>query len=180
MTHTESVSHPMHKAGLSYGFTLLELLWVLFILSILLSVVVPNFSGTLFQIGMEEKAREIFTAFSYLQQQALNQSDTFGLFFDLTKEEVTCYRQSAGYDLDGKPVIDPNNTLRNPLTQKPYLIELNQEGGDIHIDEADFGGNNWVELNPLGEPNLVGLVTLTGGGASHTITVNRIGRLDFE
>jgi prepilin-type N-terminal cleavage/methylation domain-containing protein len=172
------------RGGISErGFTLLELLWVLLILSILLSVVVPNFSGALFQMGLENKAREIFAALAYTQQQSLNQNDTFGIFFDMTagNQEVTCYRRK-GFDAHGVPIVDPNNVLMNPLTHKPYVIEVNHEGlsSDTCIAEADFGGNHWVEFNPLAEPNHEGQAILSGVHSSYTITVSRIGRLSFS
>jgi len=165
------------------GFTLMELLWVLFILAILLAVVVPNFSGPLFQMGLENKARELFTAFTFTQQQAIDKNDTFGLFFNLTEgnQEITCY-QRKGYD-HGVPIVDPNNVLVNPLTHKPYLVKMSQEGlsNDARITEADFGGKHWVEFNPLGDPNCAGGRTiLAGAGSSYTITVSRIGRLTFS
>jgi len=162
------------------GFTLFELLWVLFILSILLSAVVPNFSGSLFHMGLENKAREIFAALTYTQQQALSQNDTFGIFFDLTtgNQRVTCYKRK-GYDAYGMPVIDPNNVLTNPLTHKPYVITVNREGVpiDARISSAGFGGNPWVEFNPMGEPNHEGQSILTGDRFSYTMSVSRIGRL---
>jgi len=169
------------KEGFEGGFTLLEMLWVLFILSILLSVVVPNFSGTLFQMGLENKAREIFAAFGYTQQQALSQNDYFGIFFNLTagNQQVTCYRRK-GYDAYGVPIVDPNNVLTNPLTHKPYVIKMNQEGlsSDALISSAAFGGNPWVEFNPMGDPNCGGgQCILAGDHFSYTMSVSRIGRL---
>jgi type II secretory pathway pseudopilin PulG len=156
---------------------------VLFILSILLSVVVPTFSGSLFQMGLEKKAREIFAALAYTQQQALNQNDACGLFFDLTvgNQVVTCYRRK-GYDVYGNPIIDPNNVLINPLTHKSYLIKLNQErpSSDAYISSVDFGGKHWVEFNPLGEPNHEGQCILTGDHLSYAMSVSRIGRLSLS
>ncbi|MEW6380614.1 MAG: GspH/FimT family pseudopilin [bacterium] len=172
----------MHKSD-PYGFTLLELLWVLSILAILLSAIVPHFSGALSQMGLENKAREIYMALAYVQQQAVNRNATFGLSFDLTAghQEVTCYR-NIGYDAYGQPILDPNNVLRNPVTKKFYLIAVDQgePSGDMRLTEADFGGNHWVEFNSLGEPNSQGRITLAGAGSSHAITVSQIGRLTFE
>jgi len=167
----------------SCGFTLLELLWVLFILAILLSAVGPQFSGAMFQMALEKKASEIFMALAWVQQQAINQNTTLGLFCDLTegRQKVTCYR-AIGYDSQGQPIIDPNNVLRNPLTQKPYLITINQEelSHDAKLTEANFGGNSWVEFNSLGEPNQQGRITLAGASSAQTIVISRIGRLRFE
>jgi|GEM_PF-2707054 len=134
-------------------------------------------------MALEKKASEIFMALAWVQQQAINQNTTLGLFCDLTegRQKVTCYR-AIGYDSQGQPIIDPNNVLRNPLTQKPYLITINQEelSHDAKLTEANFGGNSWVEFNSLGEPNQQGRITLAGASSAQTIVISRIGRLRFE
>ena len=166
----------------SSGFTLVDLLWVVLILAIAMSAAGTYFSNTLFYLGSEKKARELYMALSYSQQKALNKNDTFGLFYDTTHGRFTCY-QHIGYDGGtGEPLIDANNILYHPLTKKPYVIDLNQESeyNDIQTAEADFGGNHWVEFSPLGDPKQGGQITLTGDDFSHVISVSQTGRLSIE
>ncbi|MGA1876408.1 MAG: Tfp pilus assembly protein FimT/FimU [bacterium] len=166
------------------GFTLIELLWVVLILSIALSSAVPHFAGPMRRMELERKARDVYMALAYSQQQAVYKGNTVGLFFDLTEgqQDVTCYR-SIGYDaFTGSPLMNPNNILINPLSKRPYVVTINSQGEseDIRFADANFGGKNWVEFNSLGEPNQMGKVVLSGNNASHTISMNRLGRLAFD
>ncbi|MBN1227500.1 MAG: hypothetical protein JXA79_10945 [Deltaproteobacteria bacterium] len=163
------------------GFTYMELLWVIAILATVCSVATPHFIGPLNQLAMEKKAREIYMAIAYTKQMAVNQNGTFGVFFDVTagQQKVICY-QNMGYD-GGAPVIKPANTLLNRITKKPYVIWVDEEDeyGNA-VMKANFGGRIWVEFDPLGVPNVTGLILLAGNDFSHTITVSQIGRLHLE
>ncbi len=165
------------------GFTLLELLWVMLILSVVLTAVIPHFSGALFQMGAQNKARQVLMALTFSQQQAINTSNTLGVFFDLTEgnQLLSCYRKK-GYEESGEPIIDANNILINPLTKKGYSIKFDQEDdyNNVEIQEANFRGNHWVEFNSLGDPNFAGQIILEGGSITHTISISRIGRITFE
>ena len=112
----------------------------------------------------------------------MNQNNYFGVFFDLTagQQKVTCY-QNTGYDAGDDPLIDSNNTLLNRITKKPYVILVDEEDeyGNAALN-ADFGGKTWVEFDPLGVPNVTGLITLAGNDFSHTLNVSQIGRLSLE
>lgn len=171
------------RAPLSKGFTYMELLWVIAILATVCTVATPYFVGPLNQMAMEKKAREIYMAVAFTKQQAVNQNGTFGIFFDVTPEQqkVTCY-QNKGYDgVTGEPLIDSTNTLLDRITKKPYVILVNEEDeyGNV-VMKANFGEKTWVEFDPLGAPNLSGLIILAGKDFSHSITVSQIGRLSLE
>ena len=166
---------------LSKGFTYMELLCVIAILAAVCSVATPHFVGPLNQMALEKKARDIYMAVAYTKQQAVNQNNTFGVFFDLTagQQKVTCYYR---YDGDtGEPLIDSANTLLNRITKKPYVIWVDEEDeyGNAALN-ANFGGKTWVEFDPLGVPNVRGLIMLAGNDFSHTLTVSQIGRLNLE
>ena len=169
--------------SLSKGFTYMELLCVIAILAAVCSIATPHFVGPLNQMALEKKAREIYMAVAYTKQQAVNQNTTFGVFFDVTpgQQKVICYR-NAGYDGgSGEPFIDSNNTLLNRITKKPYVIWVDEEDeyGNATLNAA-FGGKTWVESDPLGVPNVTGLITLAGNDISHTLNVSQIGRLSLE
>jgi len=161
---------PLSKGiHLSKGFTYVELLWVMAILATVCTVATPHFIGPLNQMALEKKAREIYMAVAYTKQQAVNQNGAFGVFFDLTpgQQKVTCYYR---YDGDtGDPLIDSANTLLNRITKKPYIIWVDEEDeyGNATLN-ADFDGKTWVEFDPLGVPNVRGLIMLSGNDFSHS------------
>src|SRR5512142_3303879 len=74
------------RAGIlsSRGVTLLELVVVLFVVSIIAAIVLPSFAG--FGEGkLKSEAREIASVLRYLNDSAASRKETFLLKFDLDK-----------------------------------------------------------------------------------------------
>ena len=77
------------------GFTLLELIIVIFVISISLAVVFPSFYG----FGEKEikaDARRIASVLRYLNDSALAKKDTYSLKFDLEENTVSWYGPDGG------------------------------------------------------------------------------------
>src|SRR4030042_5495030 len=70
------------------GFTLLELIVVLFILSVVMAIVLPSFAG--FGEGkLKSEAREIASLLRYMNDSAAARKETFSMKFDLDKNMVS-------------------------------------------------------------------------------------------
>lgn len=167
----------------SLGFTLVEILWVILIVTVLLSASMPYFSGAFHHLEVKKKVQEVFMALRYAQQKALNQDHTFGLFFDITEgnQMISCYQRRVDHEV-GEPLLDANTLLIHPLTKKPYQIPIPGGGNwdDLQIIEADFGGQTWLDFEPLFDTNQAGRVVIKGADISYAIRISRIGRLSLQ
>jgi prepilin-type N-terminal cleavage/methylation domain-containing protein len=70
------------------GFTLLELIVVLFILSIVMAIVLPSLAG-FGEDRLKSEAKEIASVLTYLNDSAASRKETFALKFDLDKNLIT-------------------------------------------------------------------------------------------
>ena len=78
------------KAGISSrrGFTLLELIVVLFIISLVMALILPSFSG-FGENKLKSEAREMASILRYMNDSAVSRKETFLMKFDL--DEGTVY-----------------------------------------------------------------------------------------
>lgn len=71
----------------STGFSLIELIVVLFVLSLILAIVLPTFSG-FGESRLKAEAREMASILRYVNDNAVSRKETFFLKFDLGKNMV--------------------------------------------------------------------------------------------
>ncbi len=71
----------------STGFSLIELIVVLFVLSLVLAIVLPTFTG-FGESRLKAEAREMASILRYVNDNAVSRKETFFLKFDLGKNMV--------------------------------------------------------------------------------------------
>jgi type II secretion system protein H len=78
------------RAGISSkkGFTLLEIVVVLFIVSLVMAIVLPSFAG-FGESKLKSEAREMASILRYMNDSAVSRKETFLIRFDLDKNMVT-------------------------------------------------------------------------------------------
>ena len=81
---------PISRTGISSkrGFTLLEIVVVLFIVSLVMAIVLPSFAG-FGESKLKSEAREMASIFRYMNDSAVSRKETFLIRFDLDKNMVT-------------------------------------------------------------------------------------------
>lgn len=81
---------PISGTGTSgkQGFTLLEILVVLFIVSLVMAVVLPSFAG-FGESKLKSEAREMASILRYMNDTAVSRKETFLMRFDVDKNMVT-------------------------------------------------------------------------------------------
>jgi len=70
------------------GFTLLEIVVVLFIVSLVMAIVLPSFAG-FGESKLKSEAREMASILRYMNDSAVSRKETFLIRFDLDKNMVT-------------------------------------------------------------------------------------------
>jgi general secretion pathway protein H len=71
-----------------YGFTLIELVVVLFIISLITAVLLPSFTG-FGENKLKSEAREMASILRYMNDSAITRKETYSLKFDLDRNIVS-------------------------------------------------------------------------------------------
>jgi general secretion pathway protein H len=155
---------PISRAGIfsKQGFTLLEIVVVLFIVSLVMAVVLPSFSG--FGEGkLKSEAKEMASILRYMNDNAVSRKETFLIRFDLDKNIVTWQgpdgektkkfedmtgvtTQSNGMVSKGEIIvffqplgIQENLSIHMRRGKKGVVITLNHLSGKVKIKDEDQG-----------------------------------------
>lgn len=102
------------------GFTLLELIVVIFIVSLMLAVAVPSFTG-IFDSKVKADAKRIASILRYLSDNAIATKDTFNLKVDLNnkllsykgpdEEKTERFDSISGIELQSKGFISAGEVI---------------------------------------------------------------------
>ena len=150
------------RAGISskQGFTLLEIVVVLFIVSLVMAVVLPSFAG-FGESKVRSEAREMASILRYMNDSAVSRKETFLIRFDLEKNMVTWQgpdgektkkfddmtgvtTQSNGMVSKGELIvfieplgIQENLSIHMRRGKKGVVITLNHLSGKVKIKDEE-------------------------------------------
>ncbi|MBX7149268.1 prepilin-type N-terminal cleavage/methylation domain-containing protein [bacterium] len=143
------------SAGNQKGFTLIELVLTIVVVSILSVVAMPNFDTS--AITLDSASRKILTDIRYAQNLSTTTLDAYG--FRVTGATTyQIYKQSTGA------------VATNPITNKPMQYDLS-----TNFSGARFTNQNInVIFNAYGNPTSGGgtNITLSVSGTQKTISVS--------
>jgi prepilin-type N-terminal cleavage/methylation domain-containing protein len=160
---------------LQYGFTLAELIVVVFILSIAALVAVPMFSSAA-DIQVRATANRIAADLDYARGLAITRQKDFWVEFNDSAESYELWWNN--------PTSGDDEIFTNPLTNLPFSVDLTTDSrtGGVKIDLADFGGDTTITFDYLGTPyagigsagtrlNAQGVINLESRDGSFVLTV---------
>lgn len=150
------------RAGISSkrGFTLLEIVVVLFIVSLVMAVVMPTFAG-FGESKLKSEAREMASILRYMNDSAVSRKETFLIRFYLDKNMVTWQgpdgektkkfddmtgvsTQSKGMVSKGEVIvffeplgIQENLSIHMRRGKKGMVIALNYLSGKVKIKDEE-------------------------------------------
>lgn len=156
-------------SGVKAGFTLIELVIVILILSILSIVVITDFVSSTRNMKLQGARFKLKSDLGYVQSLSVAQQIPYGIVFDLSADAYTAYRQTTA------------NIINNPLTLQPFIVryptDLNFSGVDLISTSLT---SNRVQFDSLGVPSdgtgvltSDGFITLDYSGNSTTVTVTK-------
>jgi len=137
------------------GFSLVELMLVLTIISILAGIAVPRYANALARYRADAAARRVVVDLDYARQLARSSSAGVSVELKTTTDEVR---------LMGVP--NQNQTSgdwRTELNKRPYHADL---------ISTNFGGDAIVIFNGYGDPDSGGTAVLTVGSETRTIVLD--------
>jgi len=155
------------------GFTLVELILVVFILSIAALVAVPMFSSAA-DIQVRSTANRIAADLDYARGLAITRQKDFWVVFNGTTESYAIWWNN--------PASTADEIFTNPLTNAPFAVNLANDSrvGGVNIFSTNFT-NDTVTFNYLGTPysgkgegtslNAQGVITLRSRDNSFSLTI---------
>ena len=105
---------------LSHGFTLPEILIVVFLIGIIASVVVPNFSSSDSK-ALDVSTNEVVQAIRYARNEAIRTNISHGVSFDIANKRLRVY----WLDTSGTPTAIYD--VRNPIDKKLYQVNFESD-----------------------------------------------------
>jgi len=153
------------------GFTLVELIMVILILSIAAAMVLPMASSA-GSVQLRAAANMVAADLEYAKSMAISRGQAYSILFDKNNET---YRVQDHNEVD---ILHP---VKKGL---PYLVDFPHEGrlSRVTIDNAVFNGTSRVAFDYLGTPyddngaslNAAGSVILKAGGDTMTVKVEPV------
>jgi prepilin-type N-terminal cleavage/methylation domain-containing protein len=152
------------------GFTLLEVMIVIFLLGIILATAVPSINTALDEMKLDSAAQEVVSAIQYAQSLSVKEGIKYEVTFNLLLERMRCRDVST------------STIVFHPVTKKPFELLFTSTGQlqGVDIVSTTFTGNK-VDFNSLGEPSESGAVYIGYAGLQKKITVDLpLGRVSVQ
>jgi len=151
------------KLGSGRGFTLVELILVVLILSIAAVIAIPMFSSAA-DIQVRSTANRIAADLDYARGLAITRQKNYAVVF---------YPASESYDIREAGL----SIIKNPLDSKDFLVDLTADhrisGVDIFSANFDTAADNAITFDYLGTP-------YPGNVASPTARLNDTGVITLQ
>jgi prepilin-type N-terminal cleavage/methylation domain-containing protein len=157
------MTYKTRQKGLMRGFTIMEVLIVIAIISITAVMSTPFLSMTLSRSELDIAAEGAVDSLEEARSSALNgrSGGQFGVHFE--PDQYVLF-EGAAYS-----VADPDNFVHT-LSGFVSVSDVNISGG----------GNDIIFASVSGEPDQTGTIEFTdSSGATKTVTVNSAGTVDF-
>jgi prepilin-type N-terminal cleavage/methylation domain-containing protein len=146
MQQTRHISMAVQGPRRTPGFSLIELVLVLTIISILSAIAVPRYAGALARYRADAASRRVMADLAYARQYARSTSTSVSVEFKIATNEI---KLSGIPGQDGTP-----GDWRTELNSRPYLADL---------VVADLGGDAVVVFDGYGDPDTGGMAILIVG-----------------
>ncbi len=161
------------------GFTLLEMLVVMFILGVIASVVLPEFSSRN-SYKLEIASRELVNAIRFAREESIRTGNPHGIILSSSNETAKVYELISG---------TATYNIYHPIDKKLYTLDLRTDSATSGVDLQSYnifyqgiaGSKSYIGFNEYGNPKyfdsgtdhmLNGTATITLSSAGQTRTIN--------
>ena len=139
------------------GFTLVELIIVIAVLSIVSALAIPRFAAGAMRRRIDAAAQRVVQDLKLARQYARQTS---------TAQSVTFETSSDSYRFDG--MADPDHP------DSRYTVRLGEQPYEVDLYQVSLGGDDVFEFDGFGNPDSDGTITLQVGDLARTITIDRV------
>ena len=137
------------------GFTLIELIIVLVIVSIMAAMVSPTISRSLASLQLKTAARKVAAALRYARTQAVAQAKDYQAVFSFDEREVTVSPAESEGEESGeeKALPEEGGTQQSQEQEKPKVYTLPEEVKFLEFvagEEEVNSGSTTITFRPNG------------------------------
>lgn len=156
---------PTNRQNLQ-GFSLLEMVIVVLILSIIAAIAIPHLSST-DPKKLDNAANEVAVAIRFAQAEAIRSKIPRGIYTDATNERIRVYSLSAA-----TPTFD----IYHPTDKKLYDIQLKTDAfvGGVDLVSASFVFAGAASSSTNLDFSADGIPKVTSAGADYMLTSGTI------
>ena len=178
----QSLCNRINKRS-SDGFTLMEVLIVILILSITAMILLPNINQALERSRLSGAVDEIMIALGFAQMTAMTTGGQTRVTIDAAADTILIEQFKPDGDLLGSETElsegDVENgsyvTMEYPTNPGTdyYIVFSNEDRfKNVDIGSAQFGAQNYVIFNNLGTPSQGGTIAITSGAGRVLLTLD--------
>jgi prepilin-type N-terminal cleavage/methylation domain-containing protein len=147
---------------LGHGFTLLELMVVMLLISIVLAVAIPKFSGGAFQDPVKKLSRWMINTVRILRSAAIQQQKPQGLVIDLSNRRMYAVNDAAAEEAaqasaSNKAMPIPD-AIRHMDVQFPDQERISSGTAEIRFYPAGYSDQALIHLETEDNEKLTYLV----------------------
>ena len=163
------------------GFSLLEMIIVVLILSITVAIAIPNLSST-DPYRLDRAAREIAEAIRFARAESIRSGTSHGIIFSTTNDNAKVYSLISG---------TPTYNIYHPVDKKIYTLDLKTDSTIASVELQSYsiyydgviGNKELIGFNSYGNPIFYSaetdymlspsaVITLGYAGQTRTIAVS--------
>ena len=133
------------------GFTLLELVVVVFVLSVVFAVALPNFA--IHEGGIKKDARKIASILRYMNETAALKKQTLHMKFDLDKKALSWAAPDGQKTQEMRGLRAVEMQSRGVVKDGELIVFFGPQGLDEHL---------WVHLEQAGKEMTVAFNPISG------------------
>jgi len=175
------------------GFTLLELLVVLVIISLMSVLVVPQLTGSLARMNLQTASKKISASLRYARSQAASEKITYVAIFDFEKDRLSIMTGQKASDLPVRDRTQTVETLKEDLSdgEEPVIRSKSYDLPDGAKLEKGVSGEDEIDSGlfeiaffPTGSSSGGDVILTNDRGKRYKISVDfitgvvRLGELD--
>lgn len=144
------------------GFTLIELMVVMLLISIVLSIAIPKFGGSAFQDPVKKMSRWMINTVRTLRSAAIQQQKTQGLVIDLSNRRMWIVNDAADEEAAqaeaSKKTVPIPDAIRYMDVQFPQQERISSGTAEVRFYPAGYSDQVLIHLETDDDEKLTYLV----------------------
>ena len=182
----EGASPAVSKRRANAGFTLIEVLTVVFLLGVFAIVAQPALNSSVDHAKLSAAAGEVATAIKFAQTTAVTTGQSCRVTVDASADTLAVEQLTSAADFSDPTLSEISRgsaesisyrLVGHPINRgKSYSLDFKRTTGfgGVDVVSAVFGSGSSVTFDGLGAPSDGGVVTLERGGRLATVSVDGV------